>query len=297
MTITLHATQPTSEAIFSYQRWIPQLPRLKEIYRNNLPFPHIVLDHSLSEDAAENALKEFPQVDSETWIHYIHVNERKFGKTDLSSFEPTLQAVIQELNSERFLHFLSELSGIKGLFADPTLEGGGLHQSGRGGFLNIHADFTAHPHHRDWQRRINVLVYLNRDWKSNWGGHLELWDKCMKKKVRKIAPFFNRCVIFNTDADAFHGHPQPLTCPEGVTRKSIALYYFTKESNLFVRSTEYKARPNDGVKSVFIFFDKWVLRIYDHVKRRTGINDRLASKMLSILHRIKTKAASFFKQK
>jgi hypothetical protein len=270
--------------VFPYSRWTAELPRLKQIYRQNEPFPCIMLDQFLMPEAADQAVVEFPDVESETWIHYLHVNEKKYGKTDLLSFGPTLRTIIAELNSASFLQFLSDLSGIECLFADPSLEGGGLHQSTRGGFLNIHADFTVHPHHRNWRRRMNVLIYLNKDWSPSWGGHLELWDKKMKRRVRKIPPLFNRCVIFNTDPDAFHGHPRPLVCPVNTTRKSIALYYFTREVNPLVRSTEYKARPNDWAKSPFILADKWILRLYDAFKRKTGISDRFASNILKRLN-------------
>jgi len=280
--------EPSSkENVFSYTKWGMHLATLREQYRNAQPFPHVVLENFLENYAAEEALAEFPSVNSGDWIHYIHINEKKFGKTNLATFEPTLSAIVDELNSSRFLQFLSELTDIKGLFADHSLEGGGLHQTGPGGFLNIHADFTVHPHHRNWERRVNILIYLNKEWKHSYRGYLELWDRNMRRRVKKIAPIFNRCVIFNTDPDAFHGHPSPLACPEGMTRKSIALYYFTKDSRLApIRSTNYKARPYDGIKRFLIYFDKKVLQAYDATKRKLRINDRFASAILRSLHNL-----------
>lgn len=100
------------------------------------------------------------------------------------------------------------------------------------------------------QRRLNMLIYLNKDWQPEWGGELELWDKQMQQKVRSVAPVFNRCVIFSTDADSFHGHPDGLTTPPDVTRKSIALYYYTASSRIYeevpTASTQYHARPTDS---------------------------------------------------
>jgi hypothetical protein len=105
----------------------------------------------------------------------------------------------------------------------------------------------------------------------------------MKAMVQKVEPVFNRAVIFRTNADSFHGHPLPLTCPSGETRKSIALYYFTDEQGPFrVRSTEYRARPGDGLKAVPIFIDKWVLRAYDAIKRKLRLEDDFASKVLQM---------------
>ncbi|MBI3313346.1 MAG: 2OG-Fe(II) oxygenase [Candidatus Omnitrophica bacterium] len=267
--------------IFPYERWLPQLETLKARYQKAEPFAHIMLENLLDPQIAANVLSEFPAPKSGTWIHYMHVNEKKLGMTTLSNFGPAVQAVVQELNSPRFVQFLSDLTGIQGLFPDDSLEGGGLHQSPRGGFLNIHADFTVHPHHRTWRRRVNLLLYLNQNWPDSYGGHLELWDKKMRHCVHHIAPLFNRSVIFNTDADSFHGHPEPLACPPGVTRKSIALYYFTEESTPpRIRSTEYRARPGDGLKAVTIYLDKMILRFYDRFKRFFGINDDFASKTL-----------------
>ncbi len=155
---------------------------------------------------------------------------------------------------------MSRLIGVDGLIADPSLEGGGLHQSTTGGFLNIHADFTVHPHNRKWQRRANILLYLNDDWKPEYGGDLELWSADMKECVEKVAPVANRVLIFTTDGTSFHGHPEPMPCPEGVARRSLALYYFTLEEDPVVRSTEYRARPGDGFHSVMIYADKQLLR-------------------------------------
>ena len=128
--------------------------------------------------------------------------------------------ILEELNSPRFVEFVGKLIGVEHLIADPSLEGGGLHQSTTGGFLNIHADFTVHPHNRKWQRRANLLLYLNEDWKPEYGGDLELWSADMKQCVKKVSPIANRVLIFTTDPTSFHGHPEPMRCPEGVARRS-----------------------------------------------------------------------------
>jgi len=168
---------------------------------------------------------------------------------------------------------LSELTGIEGLIADEGMEGGGLHQSLRGGYLNVHADFTVHPLHPTWRRRVNLLLYLNERWPPEYGGALELWSKDMRRCVSKIEPLGNRAVIFNTESDSFHGHPDPLQCPAGESRKSLALYYFTVESRPMVRSTEYRARPGEGWRAVPIYLDKQLLRMYDRTKRSLGLSD------------------------
>ncbi|MHB1424845.1 MAG: 2OG-Fe(II) oxygenase [Gemmataceae bacterium] len=157
----------------------------------------------------------------------------------------------------------------------------------RGGFLNIHADFTAHPHHRLWRRRVNVLLYLNENWPEEYGGHLEFWTKDMQRCFEKILPLFNRCVIFNADKDSFHGHPHPLACPSETTRKSIALYYYSAEEAPPVKlATNYRAKPGDGIKALFIFLDKKILSAYNHLKGALGINDDAVSKILRRLGKL-----------
>jgi len=256
-------------------------------YRSASPFPHIVLDGFLEPKAAQQAMEEFTLLDGERWNAYVHINERKFSHNDPSSWGPGLRSILEQLESQPFEQFLSELTGIDGLFADPSLDGGGLHRSTTGGFLNIHADFTVHPHHHDWRRRVNLLLYFNDDWQPEFGGDLELWSTNMKQCQTSIPPLGNRCVIFTTNVDSFHGHPEPMRCPSGVARQSLALYYFTLEEHPFVRSTEYRARPGDGTRGVLIYADKQVLRAYDWVKRRLGMSDQAAFKLLERLDRFR----------
>ena len=275
--------------ILDIENWRKRLPDLVKSYQNDQPFPHISLDGFLKNAAANKAMQAFPAVKDEGWIHYVHVNEKKHGLNKMELLPAYIQEVIQVLNSKECVAFVSELTGIQNLVADKTLEGGGLHQSQRNGYLNIHADFTVHPHKRHLRRRVNLLVYLNEDWEESYNGHLELWSRDMKKCVQKISPLFNRCVIFNTDEDSYHGLPEPILCPEDMTRKSIALYYFTEEKNPVKRSTNYRARPGDGAKSVLIYLDKKLIALYSNLKGWLGINDDFASKVLNFFNRKKRK--------
>jgi hypothetical protein len=260
--------------------------RLREQFQNAPAYPHIVIDDFLLPDVAKAAMSEFPSLDPEQWNNYIHINERKFSNTDPSTWGPTLGRVLEELNSPRFVEFVGNLLGVDDLFPDASLEGGGLHQSTRGGFLNVHADFTVHPHHRNWQRRANLILYLNEEWQPDWGGDLELWSKDMKECVESVQPIANRALIFATGAISFHGHPDPLTCPEGVSRRSLALYYFSVEEDPLVRSTDYRPRPGEGSRAFLIFADKQLLRAYDWAKRNLGFSDQLASRLLGYRDRL-----------
>ena len=176
---------------------------------------------------------------------YAGLHKRQIMPAECNGF---IREVFGFFNSVPIVQFLESLTTIPSLIPDPHFVGGGFHETSKGGKLGIHADFrineTLHLN-----RRINVIIYLNKDWKEEYGGHLELWDRKMQGKVHTVAPIYNRCVIFNTDADSFHGHPDPLTTPDGVTRRSIALYYYTASKRIYedtvAHSTMYKARPSD----------------------------------------------------
>ncbi|MBV6442653.1 MAG: hypothetical protein EPGJADBJ_04374 [Saprospiraceae bacterium] len=257
-------------------------------YQKAYPYPHGFFDNFLEKEAAYAAMHAFPGVKDEGWIHYVHVNEKKHGLNKMDMIPADLQEVIKALNSDAFVAALSKLTGIPNLKPDPSLEGGGLHQSKRGGFLNIHADFTVHPHKRHWRRRVNVLVYLNENWKPEYRGELELWTRDMTACAQKILPVFNRCAIFNTDEDSFHGLPEPIQCPEDMTRKSIALYYFTEEEKVPPkRATNYRARPEDGNKAILIWLDKQAISVYNTIKGWLGIDDKFVSKVLNFFNKEK----------
>lgn len=186
---------------------------------------------------------------NERWWKYDNQLERKFAKDDLTNEAPVFRQVISAFHSKRFVEFLQDLTGIPGLITDHTLRGGGLHQIARGGSLAIHADFNQHPELMI-QRRLNLLLYLNKEWLPGWRGDLELWNEDMSRCVQSISPMMGKVVVFSTTDTAWHGHPDSLLCPEGITRKSMALYYYTASRPEHERSaphsTIYVARPQDA---------------------------------------------------
>jgi Rps23 Pro-64 3,4-dihydroxylase Tpa1-like proline 4-hydroxylase len=279
-----------SVSVFRYGHWNSQLPALVTQYRESAPIPHILLKDFVDWDTANRAIHEFPPPSTLAWTHYQHQNENKLGLAKRDLFPPTLGELVDELNSRSFTDWLSELTGIADLLPDPGLEGAGLHQSVRGGFLNVHTDFSHHHYQKNWRRRINLILYLNDGWREEWGGAIELWDKDMRSCVAKYPPLFNHALIFNTDTKSFHGFPEPLTCPQNVYRKSLALYYYTleKDSSVAVRSTDYRSRPGDGFrKSALIWLDKQAVNLYSKAKARLGFSDRFASRVLALLFRKK----------
>lgn len=209
--------------------------RFSESFRNARPFPHVVIDDFLPPEVAERVLASFPGPQASHWLDWtkrdtVH-QPKKLGIGHASKLEgapPYLHNVLFAFNSYPFLSFLEKLTGIERLLPDPHLIGGGLHQILSGGKLAVHADSTIlEP--LQLYRRLNVLVYLNKNWKPEYGGDLELWNRDCTSCEKKIAPLFNRLVAFETTKTSFHGHPTPLNTPENVTRKSLALYYFTSQ--------------------------------------------------------------------
>lgn len=220
----------------------------REAYSQGQPFPHIVIDNFLPEFVLNNILQEFPRASSIDWQKFENAAEKKLAsKHELQMGEMT-RILLYQLNSSTFINFLESLTGINGIIPDPHFEGGGLHQIERGGYLKMHVDFNRHSR-LPLDRRLNLLIYLNKDWQEEYGGHLELWNKDMTQCEKKILPIFNRCVVFSTTDFSYHGHPEPLTCPEGLTRKSLALYYYTNgrpdEETSNFHSTVFQQRPGE----------------------------------------------------
>jgi len=219
-------------------------------YKSAPYFGHIVIDNFLPSPVAERILDNFPL---EPLTNDLLFKENSFerNKRQISPYDCSTEALNFFLffNSKPFIQFLESLTGINGLFGDHSFGGGGFHETKKGGKLGIHADFRIHPKLRA-HRRVNVLIYLNKEWESNWGGNLELWSPDMNEMINSIEPIFNRCVIFNTEEDAYHGHPNELLVPNSVTRKSIALYYYTGSPSVYGEahnvSTIFKAKSDDN---------------------------------------------------
>lgn len=226
---------------------------LSAAYTSATPFPHVVIDNFLPTELIETILANFPIDKSNNEINYEKgykgLHKRQVDPNECNQY---LRGVFQFFNSAPMLQFFEKLTCINGLIADPYFTGGGFHEIKTGGLLGVHSDFRINKG-LHVERRINAIIYLNKDWQASYGGNLELWDAGMTTCLKQIAPIFNRCVVFNTDADSNHGHPEPLNTPENITRKSIALYYYTASQavydNYVEHRTLYKARPKD--KGIF----------------------------------------------
>jgi hypothetical protein len=219
-------------------------------YINAPHYGHIIIDNFLPDEVASLILDNFPNQSSDQDVRFqngtFENNKRQISPYSSSSI---VLSHFLFFNSAPFIEYLENLTGIKGLISDHHFGGGGFHETSKGGKLGVHADFRIHPKLKA-HRRLNVIIYLNKEWRTEWKGQLELWSPDMRSLISSIEPQFNRCIIFNTERNAFHGHPEPLETPEGITRKSMALYYYTASDLVYSEelnvSTIFKARPNDS---------------------------------------------------
>ena len=218
--------------MISYQSDPASLKELGEqwhrAYSSNEPFPRIVIDDFFDSQTLSGVLAEVNALDRSR--RYAKFVDRKTDHNKFAFFPeavgPDTSRLVNFLNSGPFLSYMEKLTGIDNLIADPSYFGGGLHLIENGGFLEVHADFN-HLKKYNLERRINLLLYLNEDWKDEYNGQLELWDRKTMSKAKTISPIFNRCVVFSTTKESLHGHPAPLATPPGIARRSLALYYYT----------------------------------------------------------------------
>lgn len=168
----------------------------------------------------EANLARYPQEEN------IYASYRKHRLSVLDDMPEHTREFVASLNAPPFLRVLSEITGIGNLHPDPELRGGGIHAIGRGGYLKLHTDFNWHRG-LSMYRRLNLLVYLNENWQGGWGGDIELWSADARQRIFSVPPQIGHALLFETNDISYHGHPDPLECPEGVFRKSIALYYYT----------------------------------------------------------------------
>lgn len=226
-----HASDFSMPYCFDLARLTTLAERERGHYAAAAPYPHVVIDDLLDPVAARRMRADFPHPDDDmAWDRFGAIGfEVKRASPHEERFPDSLRHAVHDLNSGPFIRFIERLTGIPHLLPDPHLHGAGIHLSRKGDHLGIHADFNWHEGLKA-HRRINLLIYLNDDdWQDDWRGELELWSTDAARCERTVVPRFNRAVIFNTRSDTFHGHPAPLATPDGVFRRSIAMYYYSSE--------------------------------------------------------------------
>lgn len=226
------------------------LDSLKVNVQNAPSFPHFCIDNFLEESFANEIHDSFPSYSEAEKVGklYSTVNEKKkIQIADPKQYAPAIFRLHEILASRDFIGMMSEMIGISNLIADPNMGGGGIHETNSGGHLDVHVDFNYNKE-LDMHRRVNILIYFNKDWREEYGGYLDLWDKDVKNRLAYFAPIFNRAAGFATSDISWHG-VTPLTCPADRMRKSFAAYYYTKEAppgwDGVKHSTIFKARPTE----------------------------------------------------
>ncbi len=226
---------------------------LRDKVRTAQPVPNFCIDNFLEESFADRVLSAFPSYEEAAKVgrEFSAVNEyKKVQITDSSTFAEPIAELNRTLASPEFLEVLSDLFNMPNLLADEALVGGGMHQTGPRGHLDVHVDFN-YLGDRELHRRLNILIYFNKGWQPEWGGNIELWDKDVKHCIHSFSPIFNRCVVFETNEVSFHG-VTAVKCPESTARKSFAAYYYTKEAPAHwtgkYHNTIFKARPDEVLK-------------------------------------------------
>ena len=227
---------------------------LKRQVQSAKPVPWFCIDDFLDKGFAEQVYRTFPSFDDalKAGRLFSAVNEKgKVQITDSSKFPEPIAQLNREINSPEFLKLIEFVTGTPNLLADEQLVGGGIHETGPRGLLDVHLDFD-YIAERQLFRRFNILVYFNKDWQSDWGGQFELWNSDVSKLAHSFEPRFNRCLLFETNERSWHG-VNAVQCPPGQSRKSFAAYYYTKEPPRWFtgehHSTLFKARPDEVLKA------------------------------------------------
>lgn len=227
--------------------------KLRDEFRAARPFPFIKMDRFLDAAFADQVAKAYPSFDTAVQMghQFKAVNENlKVQVSDYKRFPAPVKTLSDALSSNKFLEDLAYITDMPNLLWDPALGGGGMHETARSGWLDVHIDFNFHEQLNAY-RRLNILVYLNPTWEESWGGVLELWDDGVKNRDHGFTPVHNRCVIFETSERSWHG-VTAVQCPPGIARKSFAAYYYTQQPPADwsgqKHTTVFKARPTEYMK-------------------------------------------------
>lgn len=282
-------TDPASTGrLVAYERWEPRLDDLGASWRDAQPFPHVVLDDFLDPEVCRALTGEFRDVDvgGAGWIENRHYSQRLRSRNGRDAFAPPARALLDELDSPRFRRFVERLSGSAGLFLDQEMTDGGLSAMGRGDFFDLHTDMQAHALRRTWKRRVNLIIYLSEGWREEWHGALELWDARGRRCARRLAPRYNRAVLFEVSERALHGVPERLACPPGVLRRNVVLYYFSDAGReVPITHFRYRARPGEPLRRPLVWANNAALLCYQAARRRLGVTDESVSRLLRPLRR------------
>jgi hypothetical protein len=204
-----------------------KLESLRESYTSARPFPHLVLDDMFPADILDALVAESPKLNRDNWL-FIEAEglQQVLRMRTGVDMGPTSYQLASFVHSPAFLYLLSELTGVWQLLPDPYLQGAGHAVMRRGMFMEVHSDRNV-AYDTGLTRRLAMIIFLNRDWKRDYNGELELWSHDGLRSEVAIQPLFNRTVLFEVADPNYHGVPKILQCPENRDRHSFIVYFHT----------------------------------------------------------------------
>jgi Rps23 Pro-64 3,4-dihydroxylase Tpa1-like proline 4-hydroxylase len=220
--------------------WTNDIKSLHQQYISAEPFEHIIIPNFLNEKYANEIANKFP-LDFDNWHKYHNPIEVKYANDNINAMDEDIKRLFYILCTDEITDIFSQMSGIENLQYDPHMHGSGLHAHPRNGRLHLHLDYEKHPL-MNKERRLNIILYLSKDWKEEWNGHTELWNKDVSQCMKKSPVVFNTAIVFKTNEISWHGLPEKIKCPIGEYRKSLAFYYV---SDMVSEKSEQKI-GNDG---------------------------------------------------
>ena len=217
------------------------IEKYKAEFHNAKPYKHLVIDNFLTPDVADSLFENFPKM-TELRKHYKGLNEMKSEGSSFTDYHGDFLKVLEAIKGPEFVNWLEQVTAIDDLVLPDDHRGAGVHQGRNGSFLDVHVDFSVHPI-LNKHRRLNLLIFLNKGWKEEYGGLLELWNEDVTVLEKEVLPAFNRAVIFETTDTSYHGY-DVITIPEDQSRKSIYSYYYSPlGEGVKYHDTIFKPRP------------------------------------------------------
>lgn len=245
----------TSELINNSQSdifgsWINNPEELTNKFNNAEPFEHIIINNFLKEEIADIISCEYPN-NLDDYYKYDNPLEIKYAFDDIQTMSNNIQNIFYSLCTNKIINALKIITKNNNIEYDPTCHGGGLHIHPNNGRLHMHLDYEKHPILNNKQRYLNIILYLSKDWKEEWGGHTELWDENMTECKIKSPVKFNTALLFKTTEKSWHGIPEPIKCPDNKLRKSLAFYYLIPLENK--KNNNKKGIGEDGYRTKAVF--------------------------------------------
>jgi len=232
--------------------WTKNIKDLKDKFKKNEPFEHVIINNFLSDSYAEDLYKLFPK-DHSTWHKYENPLEVKSTFDNIELLPEELKNYFYYLSTNEIINLVSEITDIESLEYDEYLHGAGLHSHSRYGRLNIHLDYEKHPFSGK-ERKINIILFISKNWNPEWNGANELWNKDVTKCISKTNVIFNSAIVFKTNDISWHGVPEKIMCPENIFRNSLAYYYVSplstnKNNDEYRKKATFVKHPNEPYDS------------------------------------------------